>query len=76
MYYLAAPLGIANGTLGCHGTPVGNHCSKEMASASNLHTANQIRVMTATKWPYCCTTQCFMVFKINHLVVTFALLLL
>jgi len=50
--------------------------SKEMTSASNLLTANQIRVMTATKWPYCCTTQCFMVFKINHLVATLALLLL
>jgi len=27
MYYLAAPLVIANGTLGCRGAPVGNHCS-------------------------------------------------
>ena len=26
-YYLAAPLVIANGTLGGRGTPVGNHCS-------------------------------------------------
>ena len=28
MYFLAAPLSIVSGILGCRGTPVGNHWSK------------------------------------------------
>jgi len=43
-----APLAIVNGTLGCGGTPVGNHCYRLMLNSMKTSFAQQIIFATSS----------------------------